>query len=356
MKNILPAFFACILALSGAAATISNGDPPDDARYEAVVALHLRAGASVDPAPFCSGTLIAESVVVTAAHCLDMAPPEEPDAIPIAPADLAVYFGCGPFGLEEIPPPTGCPDPGVVHTVEVLLHPDYDRLGSGVNDIGLIRLESCADCPPPMPPLPSELALTESDIGAPINFAGFGDDAAGSSGVKMQLDGVLGGFGCAVRGCPDPGNTDSQVSYEQGLQPGTCTGDSGGPLLYDFDGTRYVGGVTSWGDDNCLEFGVSLRVSAYDGWITDFLSPVVSTCGDGVIGAPEACDDGDETPGDGCDAICQIEPGWTCEGEPSVCTPLPVPSISFGGLALLGSLVLAIALGGLAVQRRRRAG
>jgi hypothetical protein len=33
----------------------------------------------------------------------------------------------------------------------------------------------------------------------------------------------------------------------------------------------------------------------------------------------------------------------------------PVPSISFGGLAVLGGLLLAIAVGGLAVQRRRRA-
>ena len=34
----------------------------------------------------------------------------------------------------------------------------------------------------------------------------------------------------------------------------------------------------------------------------------------------------------------------------------PVPSISFGGLALLGGLVLAIAVGGFTTQRRRRAG
>jgi hypothetical protein len=32
-----------------------------------------------------------------------------------------------------------------------------------------------------------------------------------------------------------------------------------------------------------------------------------------------------------------------------------VPSISLGGLAALGGLVVAIAVGGLAVQRRRRA-
>jgi len=35
--------------------------------------------------------------------------------------------------------------------------------------------------------------------------------------------------------------------------------------------------------------------------------------------------------------------------------PWLVPSISFGGLALLGGLVFAIAVGGLAVQRRRKA-
>ena len=34
----------------------------------------------------------------------------------------------------------------------------------------------------------------------------------------------------------------------------------------------------------------------------------------------------------------------------------PVPSISSGGLALLGGLVFAVAMGGLAVQQRRRSG
>jgi cysteine-rich repeat protein len=42
-------------------------------------------------------------------------------------------------------------------------------------------------------------------------------------------------------------------------------------------------------------------------------------CGDGVITGSEACDDNNTNPGDGCDASCQIELGWTCTGEPSVC-------------------------------------
>ncbi len=47
---------------------------------------------------------------------------------------------------------------------------------------------------------------------------------------------------------------------------------------------------------------------------------VTSVCGDGAIEGVEECDDDGVTPGDGCDADCQIETGYSCMGEPSVCT------------------------------------
>jgi len=40
-----------------------------------------------------------------------------------------------------------------------------------------------------------------------------------------------------------------------------------------------------------------------------------AACGDGVISAGETCEDGNTTPGDGCDALCQIEP--QAEVEPN---------------------------------------
>jgi cysteine-rich repeat protein len=49
-------------------------------------------------------------------------------------------------------------------------------------------------------------------------------------------------------------------------------------------------------------------------------SVCTSTCGDGVVAGDEQCDDGNTKPGDGCSAICTIEPGYTCTGAPSVCT------------------------------------
>jgi cysteine-rich repeat protein len=45
-----------------------------------------------------------------------------------------------------------------------------------------------------------------------------------------------------------------------------------------------------------------------------------ATCGDGLVVGAEACDDGATTPGDGCDASCETEPGWTCAGAPSACS------------------------------------
>ena len=50
--------------------------------------------------------------------------------------------------------------------------------------------------------------------------------------------------------------------------------------------------------------------------------PAISaTCGNGDRWIPaRQCDDGNKTPGDGCSAICQIPAGWTCTGTPSVCT------------------------------------
>nr|WP_237726584.1 Ig-like domain-containing protein [Corallococcus coralloides] len=50
-------------------------------------------------------------------------------------------------------------------------------------------------------------------------------------------------------------------------------------------------------------------------------------CGDGVLGGSEACDDGNQRSGDGCNSVCQVEPGYTCTGQPSVCDNNSAPTV-----------------------------
>ncbi len=50
-------------------------------------------------------------------------------------------------------------------------------------------------------------------------------------------------------------------------------------------------------------------------------SSAISECGNGIVEPGETCDDGNTYYGDGCNGECQIEPGWSCSGEPTVCVP-----------------------------------
>ncbi len=47
---------------------------------------------------------------------------------------------------------------------------------------------------------------------------------------------------------------------------------------------------------------------------------IPSGCGNSTIDAGEECDDGNTNNGEGCSSTCTAETGWTCVGEPSVCT------------------------------------
>jgi cysteine-rich repeat protein len=48
----------------------------------------------------------------------------------------------------------------------------------------------------------------------------------------------------------------------------------------------------------------------------------VPCCGNGLVQLSETCDDGNTVAGDGCSDTCMVESGFSCVGQPSVCTPL----------------------------------
>ncbi len=80
------------------------------------------------------------------------------------------------------------------------------------------------------------------------------------------------------------------------------------------------------------------------------------SCGDGVLqaGQGETCDDGDEEPGDGCDADCIVEPTWSCSGTPSLCVhqlqvtrcpALPIPDAQSSSIPGIASDTITVPAG-----------
>lgn len=323
---------------------IYGGSAATDAHHAAVVSLHQRSGSSVYTNIFCSGTLIADDVVLTAAHCLDTARRGKRYST-MSPSDLAIYVGDNPT--------VDMSSSNIYAVSETLIHPSYDR-NALTDDIALVRLSSPVPGAVTVDALPASLGLTSADIGVDGNFVGFGKTEYGTYDQKLQVDVPIGGLGCSVAYCPSSGDSATQVSYSQTAGGGPCSGDSGGPMFITRSGVQYVAGVTSYGDSYCQYYGVSTRPDAYESWISSFVGTTSDTgtsdtgttdtgtsdtgstdtgtsdtgtgssdCGDGVCGTGESCDgrSGTDACASDCDGklngkpslrYCYVE--GTCEG------------------------------------------
>jgi cysteine-rich repeat protein len=86
----------------------------------------------------------------------------------------------------------------------------------------------------------------------------------------------------------------------------------------DFDGLSMLAGPGSATGIAVDPTGTDVyTASSGDGSIGHFHR----TCPDGVLDPGEACDDGNDTDADGCNALCQVETCFACDGAPSLCLP-----------------------------------
>ncbi len=233
---------------------IYRGSDPTKKYHDAVVALHQRSRRSVYTTPFCTGTLIGEDWVLTAAHCVTTG-----SGGTMSASKIAIYVGDDPsVDLAS----------NLYYVSAVTRHASYSDT-TMYNDIAVLELSTPVTSVDPVPYLPNSLKLSSADVGDDVNFSGFGYDESGDYGVKQQVSLPIDGFGCSVSGCADAGSTRKQFAYEQDDSGGTgpCTGDSGGPAIMVRSGDPYVVGITSYGDSRCRVYGVSTRVDAYATWI-----------------------------------------------------------------------------------------
>jgi secreted trypsin-like serine protease len=235
--------------------------------YASVVQVFVRASS-------CSGTVIdpEKRIVLTAAHCVVRGREERQHTVPAS--DITVYAARDNNSLDD---PFDLYASRLYAVAEVRAHRRYDNK-TLKNDIALLRLAAPIDDPGVTftPPLPADRGFRRGDVNSlPLYFVGWGVDENDLSGVLKQAPGVLGALGCGrVRGCSGA-ERELQIAYAQNQRAtglGPCSGDSGGPAFVVKRGVMYVGGVTSFGDARCTRWGVSTRVDAYPGFITNFIA------------------------------------------------------------------------------------
>ena len=277
---------------------IINGLTPSRPEHDAVVGIHLlaRGGQAVYVSPFCSATLITDDVALGAAHCFDG---QTGNA-----SKIAVYVG------DE--PAVDVTD-HLYEVTELAKHPSFNATFL-TDDVALLRLGSSVTEASPVPHYTVD-DLVPGQVG---NFAGFGQDENGDSGVKLQIDGAIGDCTGNSR-CT---NEAGQIYYEQAAG-GPCFGDSGGPWFTYSDINTYaspsVAGITSYGDSNCAEYGVSTKVSAYASFIDAFLNPSTPDCSaDGVCNAE--CPAGDDPDCGGGQCTDGLPVGASCDADAECCS------------------------------------
>lgn len=241
---------------------ITNGSP--DTTHQAVLFMYDHTHGTA-----CSGTVVAVNgsygYFLTAAHCV-LGEPSQNIPAP-TPSDLELIQGNNAQNQSDIAYPV----------VSFQADPNYQSGNQPIYDFAMVKFNGAGPSTPRMPVLPA--GLDNLHAGSPVQFVGYGITYAGQQGnsVRMYANNTL---AATVAG---PAVSPLTVSYsEAGSLGGPCSGDSGGPALYAVNGTQYVAAVTSYGDPNCTQYGVSGRASAV---LSSFIDPYIS----GNSGGTQTC-------------------------------------------------------------------
>lgn len=223
-------------------------------RYSIVALQENRNGKDI---LYCSGVLIAEDLVATAAHCTY----HELEGNPIS-----VYFGnpkeSSPKHLRPVTEFKSFRDS---HRENVPAFPNFD--------IAILRFDGgLPDGYRPIPILPQ---LEDLSIDQSVYLTGYGLTSSAGDDAGQQVLTVA----VKVEKVYNHAFAQGLIAYSGGTGRGSCNGDSGGPMYVQQDGQWYVAGIANGrdkdfgGSGRCeVGQGIYTSLSFYKGWAAEVMN------------------------------------------------------------------------------------
>ncbi len=265
MRRLILLSLLVALPVAAAPDPIVGGMPATQGEFPNVVGIVLTTSSGV---ALCTGTLITDEWVMTAAHCVYPAEAGVGSQGDITNA-LRVYVGA----LTIFPAPSG--NDGLVAQASM-----YDPMFAGTSsseiamghDIGLIHLAQPVQG---VTPVKLNFDASAAQSGLTVEQVGYGETSTGSNAVV----GTLYDVGQTATSCASlVGVPDTMfLCFNQTNGKGKCEGDSGGPSFAQIDGQTLEVGVTSFGDQNCEAYGADTRTDFEKAFLTSII-PSLDTC------------------------------------------------------------------------------
>ncbi|RZS39234.1 trypsin [Herbihabitans rhizosphaerae] len=226
----------------GAGPRVVNGQPATVGEFPFVIA-GMRVGGGGPQGQSCTASIVGKRKILTAAHCMIDAQGEKS------------YL----YGDDDLN--TSGDETFKSKVVEFKAHPEYGGAGGWQqgHDVAVVTIAD--DVPISEDKFAKFATSNDSGLTQPGKEAtaiGYGKTGpSGGSGKLMKTTMPINAAkDCQVFDIPVKDDQMICAGYDDG-KTGTCSGDSGGPVVVD----GIIVGVTSWGASNCDRYSISAKLT-----------------------------------------------------------------------------------------------